>query len=204
VKRLTGGPVRGVVSTSAVALRRHVVRLSLLGLAFSGCGPAATLLETKVLPEPEPPAGAQGQGLPQAYPRSHINDPGLRTCAEDFKTWALQQRSPGADPAPLFLRVEVQPPTRTILPYGVGAYQQEQRLPAILTVGPGWASLKSDAREAAAAQAFRQLAGGLEALKLDPPLRLRPTLTIQTESGLVLGWINDLLEGRKNLHGEGD
>ena len=48
-----------------------------------------------------------------------------------------------------------------------------------------------------AAQAFRQLAGGLEALKVDPPLRLRPTLTMQTPSGLVLGWINDLIEGRK-------
>jgi hypothetical protein len=189
---------------SAVALRRHVLRLVPLGLAFSGCGPAATLLGTKVLPEPEPPTGAPAQGLPQAYPRSHINDPGLRTRAQEFETWALHQRSVGANPAPLFLRVEVKPPTRTILPYGVGAYQQELRLPAILTVGPGWDSLKPDAKEAAAAHAFRQLARGLEAVKLDPPLRLRPTLTIQTASGLVLGWINDLVEGRKNLHGEGD
>jgi hypothetical protein len=204
VNRSTGVSIPDVVAMPADALRRHVLRLALLGLVFSGCSPAETLLGTKVLPEPEPPAGAQGQGLPPAYPRSHINDPGLRTCAHEFQTWVLQQRSPGANPAPLFLRVEVQPPTRTILPYGVGAYQQELRLPAILTVGPGWASLKTDAKEAAAAQAFRRLAGGLEALKVDPPLRLRPTLTVQTESGLVLGWINDLVEGRKNLHGEGD
>jgi hypothetical protein len=179
-----------------------LILLALLGLAWSGCSPSTMLLDTQVLPEPQPPAGARAQGLPQAYPRSHINDPRLRTLAQEFETWTLQQRSAGANPAPLFLRVEVQPPTRTVLPYGVGAYQQELRLPAILTIGPGWASLKPDEREAAAAQAFRKLSLDLEALKLDPPLR--PTLTIQTASGLVLGWINDLVQGRKNIHGEGD
>ena len=87
-----------------------------------------------------------------------------------------------------------------MLPYGVGAYQQEPRLPAILTTGPGWASQEPEEKEAAAAQAFRKLSLGLEALKLDPPLR--PTLTIQTASGLELAWINDLVEGRKNVHGD--
>ena len=143
VNRLTGVPMPDVVSMSAVALRSHVLRPALLGLAFTGCGPAATLLGTKVLPEPEPPAGAQGQGLPQAYPRSQINDPRLRTCAQEFETWALQQRSPGADPVPPFLRVEVLPPTRTILPYGVGAFQQERRLPAILTDRAGMGQAES-------------------------------------------------------------
>ena len=92
------------------------------------------------------------------------------------------------------------PPTQTVLPYGVGAYQQEPRLPAILTIGPGWASQEPEEKEAAAAQAFRKLSLGLEALKLDPPLR--PTLTIQTPSGLELAWMNDLNEGRRNIHGD--
>ena len=87
-----------------------------------------------------------------------------------------------------------------MLPYGVGAYQQEPRLPAILTTGPGWASQEPEEKEAVAAQAFRKLSQGIEALKLDPPLR--PTLTIQTPSGLELAWMNDLNEGRKNIHGD--
>jgi len=170
----------------------------LVGLAVSGCGPTATVLESQVLPEPKPPA--QGDGVPQAYPRSQINDPRLRELAQEFKTWALQQGTGGANPAPLFKRVEVLPPTQTVLPYGVGAYEQEPRLPVILTIGPGWTSQKPEEKEAAAAQAFRKLSLGLEALKLNPPLR--PTVTVQTPSGLELGWINDLVAGRKNIHGD--
>jgi hypothetical protein len=172
--------------------------LVLLGLAVSGCGRTTTVMETEVLPEPRPPADERG--LPQAYPRSQINDPKLLELAQEFKTWALQQRTGGDHPAPLFSRVEVLPPTQTVLPYGVGAYQQETRLPAILTIGPGWASQEPEEKEAAVAQAFRKLSQGLEALKLDPPLR--PTLTIQTPSGLELAWMNDLNEGRRNIHGD--
>ncbi len=172
--------------------------VTLLGLTVSGCGPTITVLETKVLPEPKRPAA--GQGLPDAYPRSQINDPRLREVAQEFRTWALEQTTTGTPPAPLFSRVEVQPLTRTVLPYGVGAYQQEPRLPAILTTGPGWASQEPEEKEAAAAQAFGKLTQAIEALKLDPPLR--PTLTIQTPSGLELAWINDLIDARKNIHGD--
>jgi universal stress protein E len=169
-----------------------------LWLAVSGCGPTMTELESKVLPEPSQPAWAQG--LPDAYPRAQFNDPRLRALAQEFQTWALGQRSAGAAPAPLFSRVEVQPTTRTVLPYGVGAYQQEPRLPVILTTGAGWPAQEPEEKEAAAARAYRKLSRALDDLKLDPPLR--PTLTIQTPSGLELAWINDRVEGRKNIHGD--
>jgi len=172
--------------------------LVILGLAVSGCGQTATLLETKVLPEPTAPAGEKD--LPQAYARSQINDPELQQFAQEFQTWALQRRTGGANPGPLFRRVEVLPPTQTVLPYGVGAFEQELRLPTILTTGPGWASQNPEEKEAVAAQAFRKLSQGIEALKLEPPLR--PTLTIQTPSGLELAWMNDLDEGRRNIHGD--
>ena len=172
--------------------------LVILGLAVSGCGRTVTLLETKVLPEPTAPVGAKN--LPQAYARSQINDPGLQQFAEEFKAWALQQTTGGATPGLLFKRVEVLPPTRTVLPYGVGAFEQELRLPTILTTGPGWASQNPEEKEAVAVHAFRELSRGIEALKLDPPLR--PTLTIQTPSGLELAWMNDLNEGRRNIHGD--
>ena len=175
-----------------------LVVLALLGLAVWGCGPAPAWLETKILSEPK--RRDEGQGLPQAYPRSQINDPRLYQLAQEFKTWALKRGTGGANPEPLFSRVEVLPPTQTVLPYGVGAYQQEPRLPAVLTIGPGWASQNAEQKEAVAAQGYRKLSQGLEALKLDPPLR--PTLTIQTPSGIELAWMNDVIEGRRNIHGD--
>lgn len=181
--------------------RDHVHRLPLLvilGLAVTGCGQTVTLLETKLLPEPTAPGGERN--LPQAYARSQINDPELQRFAQEFKTWALQQSTGGATPGPLFKRVEVLPPTQTVLPYGVGAFEQELRLPTILTTGSGWASQNPEEKEAVAALAFRRLSQGIEALKLNPPLR--PTLTIQTPSGLELSWMNDLDEGRRNIHGD--
>ena len=174
--------------------------LAVLGLAIPGCGPGTSVLETKLLPEPKPTV--PGDQLPQAYPRSQINDTRLREAAEEFKSWALKLRSGGATPAPLFSRVEILPPTRTVLPYGVGARQQEPRLPAILTIGPGWSSQKPEEKEALAARAFRELSRSLEILRLDRPLR--PTLTIQTPRGMVLGWINDLDGGGSHLHGGDD
>ncbi len=162
-----------------------------------------------MLPGPEA-AGHQGaSGADSAHRRSEsspglraaqINDPELEQFAQQFKTSALQRKSGGAKTDPLFSRVEVLPPTRTVLPYGVGSFQQELRLPTILTTGPGWASQNPEEKEAIAAQAFRELSQGIEALKLDPPLR--PTLTIQTPSGLELAWMNDLDEGRRNIHGD--
>jgi hypothetical protein len=94
----------------------------------------------------------------------------------------------------------VLPLTQTVLPYGVGAYQKEPRLPVILMIGRGWATLSPEEKELAAAQAYRKISLELEALKIDPPIR--PTVTIQAQSGLVLGWITELVEGRKNIHGD--
>jgi len=180
-------------------LRHSLARLAILGFAITGCGPVWNRLDTEMFPPPSP--AGKGHGLPPAYQNSQdkVNDPRLVELAQQFKTWVLQQRA-GANQVPLFNRVEVVPSTQTVLPYGVGAYQQEPRLPAILTTGPGWATLKPEDKEAKVAAAFQDLSGRLEALKLDPSPR--PTLTIQMPSGLVLGWINGLIKGRKNLHGD--
>jgi len=181
------------------SLSRALARLAVLGFAVAGCEPASTPLETEV---PRRASTAEkGERLPPAYQNSQdkINDPRLLELAQHFKEWVLKQRV-GSNQAPLFSRVEVLPPTQTVLPYGVGAFQQEPRLPAILTTGPGWAALKPEEKEVKVAAAFGELSGRLEALKLDPSPR--PTLTVQMPSGLVLGWINDLMGGRKNLHGE--
>jgi hypothetical protein len=176
------------------------VGLVVFGFAASGCEPDASRIESGEI-APKIAAGAADR-LPLAYQNSQdkINDPRLTEEAQQFKAWALKQRE-GADPAPLFGRVEILPPTQTVLPYGVGAFQQESRLPVILTTGPGWAGLAPQAKETLVARAFDDLSDRLSALKLNPSPR--PTLTIQTPSGLVLGWINDLAGSRKNLHGEG-
>jgi hypothetical protein len=86
------------------------------------------------------------------------------------------------------------------LPYGIGTYQKQPRLPAILTTGPGWRDLAADDREALAARAFQELSRRLESSA--GAAAVRATLTIQTPQGLELCWINELEPGRKLLHGE--
>jgi hypothetical protein len=148
-------------------------------------------------PVPPPPAPA-GQELPPAYTSRQITDPTLRQLAEELQNWALKQVGLGGQP--LYSRAEVLAPVQTVMPYGVGAYQQEPRLPVILTTGPGWAGLARADKEAKVAEMFRTLTAKLETFKVQPPLR--PTLTIQTPQGLELGWINYLDPNGKNLHGD--
>jgi hypothetical protein len=150
-------------------------------LASAGCGQRAT-----------PTAG----DLPPAYTRDKILDPKLAQVAQEFTAWAADQK---AQAGPVFGKVEVLPPSPTLLPYGVGTYQKQLRLPAILITGPGWRSLSDDEREALAARAFRELARLLESSGSESPVRA--TVTVQTPQGLELCWINDLEPGRKLLHG---
>jgi hypothetical protein len=178
--------------------RLALVPLALIGLIVSGCSPTISELESRFLPEPKPPETVEK--MPAAYSRSQINEPRLRAVAEEFQTWALAQETKWPPPTPLFSRVEVLPPVLTVLPYGVGAYEQELRLPVVVTIGPAWKGQEAEKKEAIAARLFGELSQRLEALKHHPPLR--PTLTIQTPSGLELSWINDLVPGRKNIHGD--
>ena len=186
--------IRGMIS-----VRGGVAIVAFCGFAALGCNPVGSLDLTQ-----ESPAAARPRNdtsLPPAYQNSQvrISDPRVIEEAERFKSWALKERGP-ASPQPLFGHVEILPSTQTVMPYGVGAFQQEPRLPVILITGPGWAALAPEAKEALVSRAFVNLSGRLSALRLS--VSPKPTLTIQTPSGLVLGWINDLAEGRTNLHGE--
>jgi hypothetical protein len=153
-----------------------------------GCGTSA--------PRPDDVMEASSE-LPPAYTRDKIIDPKLADVSRAFTGWVEAQK---AGTAPIFSRVEVLPPTPTVLPYGIGANQKEVRLPAILITGAGWSSLKAQERESLAARAFSELAARLTAAKPEPPIR--PSLTIQTPQGLELAWINSLEPGEKSLHGE--
>jgi hypothetical protein len=136
--------------------------------------------------------------LPLAYTRNQITDPALRKVAEEIQSWTVQQV--GAGGQALYSRVEVLPTAQTVQPYGVGAFQQEPRLPVILTTGAGWDGLQTAEKEAKAAQAFRDVSTRLQALKRQPPLL--PTLTLQTPQGMELAWINHLDPSGKHLHGD--
>jgi hypothetical protein len=151
-------------------------------LASAGCGHRAV-----------PPAG----DLAPAYTRDKIIDPKLAEVARAFTAWALKQK---AQAGAVFASVEVLPPAPTLLPYGIGTYQKQLRLPAILITGPGWRALSADDREALAARAFQELSRLLESRA--GASAVRATVTIQTPQGLELCWINDLEPGRKLLHGE--
>jgi hypothetical protein len=165
--------------------RLGLALLTLVGLSISGC---------RRTPLPAEKA------LPPAYTRNQIVDPELRTLAEEIQKWAAQQA--GTEGQPLYSRCEVLPVAQTVQPYGVGAYQQEPRLPVILTTGPGWAGLQPEEKEARAAQAFRTFSERLLVPKRQP--LLRPTVTIQTPQGMELAWINHLDPSGKNLHGDED
>jgi hypothetical protein len=162
---------------------RPVIALSVVAvLASTGC-------ERRTVA----PAG----DLPPAYTRDKILDPKLAEVARAFTAWAGEQK---VQAGAVFSRVEVLPPAPTLLPYGIGTYQKQLRLPAILTTGPGWRALAGDDREALAARAFQELSRLLESSA--SAAAVQATLTIQTPQGLELCWINDLEPGRKLLHGE--
>jgi hypothetical protein len=142
-------------------------------------------------------AAAPAGDLPPAYTRDKILDPKLAEVARAFIAWTGAQK---VQAGAVFGRVEVLPPAPTLLPYGVGTYQKQLRLPVILITGPGWRALAADDREALAARAFQELSRLLESGSKEPAVRA--TVTIQTPQGLELCWINDVEPGRKLLHGE--
>ena len=80
-------------------------------------------------------AVAPAGDLPPAYTRDKILDPKLAEVARAFTAWAGEQK---VQAGAVFGRVEVLPPAPTLLPYGIGTYQKQLRLPAILITGPGW------------------------------------------------------------------
>jgi len=142
---------------------------------------------------------APADNLPPAYTRDKILDPKLAEVARSFTAWAGEQK---VQAGAVFGKIEVLPPAPTLLPYGIGTYQKQLRLPAILITGPGWRALAGADREALTARAFQELSRLLESTA--SPSGVRATVTVQTPQGLELCWINDLEPGRKLLHGEDD
>lgn len=153
----------------------------------------ATLLAASLVPlgceAPTPPAAAD---LPPAYTSNQITDPELRMVADGIRAWASERK--GAGEEALYSRAEVLPPVPIVQPYGIGVFQQEERLPVIFTTGPGWSGLKLEEKEVVVAQAFRDITERLQALK--------PTLTIQTPQGMELSWINHLDSNGHYVHGD--
>jgi hypothetical protein len=164
--------------------------ISVLVAAAQGCGPS--------MPRPGDAGEASSEMLP-AYTRDKIIDPKLADASRSFIGWVESQKT---GKGPVFSRVEVLPPTPTVLPYGIGANQKENRLPAILITGSGWSSLEAEERESMAARVFLELSARLAAIQPEPPIR--PSVTIQTPQGLELAWINQIEPGEKYLHGEQD
>ena len=151
-----------------------------------GCGPGRSRTDPAETPSE----------LPPAYTRDRIDDPALIDLRRSFIAWIESLK---VGDARTMSRVEVLPLAPTLLPYGIGTYQKESRLPVILVTGPGWERLKPGECEALAKRIFQDLSDRLGALHR--PQRIRPTLTIQTALGFELGWINEIESGTTLLHG---
>jgi hypothetical protein len=171
---------------------KSIRHISIRGLTFAAAAWLALPGCRRAAPAPPP------QALPPAYTSNQIVDPALARVAEQIKSWAAQQL--GAGRQALYSHTEVLAPVQTVQPYGIGAYEQELRLPVILRTGPGWAALAPEDKEAKVAAAFRHLSEQLQAVKREPPLR--PTLTVQTPQGMELAWVNHLEPNGKNVHGD--
>lgn len=155
-----------------------------LGFAIPACQP--------------PEAPANKEALPPAYTSNLITDPSLTRAIGEIHDWAVEQT--GADQKPLYGRVEVLHPVKTVQPYGVGVFQQELRVPVILTTGPGWEGLSHEQREAVVTSAFNHIQELLQADSDDETLP-QATLTVQTPLGIELAWINHLDPSGHNVHG---
>lgn len=99
-----------------------------------------------------------------------------------------------------FSKTEILAPAKIVLPYGVGVFQQELRLPVILTTDKAWRTLKQNEKEIEVKSAYQQMASLLQ--KTNSPLK--PSLTIQTPQGLEISWINEINEGSKIVFGDED
>ena len=142
-------------------------------------------------------AVAPAGDLPPAYTRDKILDPKLAEVARAFTAWAGEQK---VQAGAVFGRVEVLPPAPTLLPYGIGTYQKQLRLPAILITGPGWRTWLTTIARRWPPVRSRSFPGCWN--RSASASAVRATVTIQTPQGLELCWINDLEPGRKLLHGE--
>lgn len=143
------------------------------------------------------PVGQAVENLPPAYPRNVITDPATIRAAKALETTIREQKSDGLA---LFSVVEIVPPTRTVLPYGVGRYEQQIRLPVILTTGPAWTKLDGPARE----KVVRKAQTDCLAVLAREGCKLPLTLTVQEPSGWQVSWLNEPSAGQPIFVGGSD
>lgn len=162
--------------------------LTFLILGLIGCGMPQT---EKIPPMPD-------GNLPPAYPRSDITDPVLVDASKQIQTYINGRKAASGDL--FFSKTEILAPAKIVLPYGVGVFQQELRLPVILTTNKGWRTLKQDEKEMEVKLAFKQMLNILQKMNTS----LKPSLTIQTPQGLEISWVNELNGGNKLVFGDED
>jgi len=166
-----------------------VIRLHLLLLIIAtGCGPA---------PKQMAPLAADATMAP-AYPRSTMGDEATARVAAELTALAKNRQTPTGEI--LFDRCDVLPPVRSILPYGAGQYEQQTRLPIILTTASGWNKLDSAARQIELRTLFVAITQSTQGLASVGG----PTLTVVNPRGWQVAWMNDAGTGRPLFVGDGD
>jgi len=133
-----------------------------------------------------------------AYPRSTMGDAPTERVATELATLTKNRQTPAGEI--LFDRCDVLPPVRSILPYGAGQYEQQTRLPIILTTAPGWEKLDAVARQTELRALFVAISQSTQSLGSVSG----PILTVVNPRGWQVAWMNDAGTGRPLFVGDGD
>lgn len=130
------------------------------------------------------------------FNRGETQDADLQKAGRAIREWVDSRKT--ADGVPKFGKTEILAPASIVMPYGVGMFQQEMRVPIILTTAMGWKSLQSEEKEKEVTQAFEEFKKILQQCSIPR----KPSLTLQTPQGLEISWVNDIQKGQKLVFGD--
>ncbi|MFN5289735.1 MAG: hypothetical protein ACK5E4_06550 [Planctomycetia bacterium] len=130
------------------------------------------------------------------FNRGETQDADLQKTGRAIREWVESRKT--TDGIPKFVKTEILAPASIVMPYGVGMFQQEMRVPIILTTGMGWKSLQPEEKEKEVIQAFEEFKKFLQQCTIPR----KPSLTLQTPQGLEISWVNEIQKGQKLVFGD--
>jgi hypothetical protein len=120
------------------------------------------------------------------YPRSTISDPETKRVAAIVRNLFLERQTRKGEK--LFSSCDILPPARSVLPYGVGQYEQQLRLPIIVTTATAWDRLDGPGRRSILADLHES---SIRYIAEVPALK-GPSITVVNSKGWQVAWLTSL------------